>query len=74
MERGLIAQYEADLAALLPLYQPTTEAALIELLELPLTIRGYGSVKEANAEKAAIRRDQLIALIRAGGDAPRLAA
>lgn len=75
MERGLIAQYEADLAALLPLYQPATEAALIELLELPLTIRGYGPVKEANAEKAAIRRDQLIALIRAGGDAaPRMAA
>jgi len=74
MERALIAEYEADLDALLPLLTPATEAALRELLELPLTIRGYGPVKLANAAKAATRRAELIALIRAGGDAPRLAA
>ena len=65
MERALIAQYEADLAEVLPLYRPATEAALRELLELPLTIRGYGPVKEANADKAAKRRAALLAQIRA---------
>ena len=74
MERALIAEYEADLDALLPLWTAATEPALRELLELPLTIRGYGPVKTANAAKAAARRLELIALIRAGGDAPRLAA
>jgi indolepyruvate ferredoxin oxidoreductase len=74
MERALIAQYEADLEALLPLLSSATESALKELAELPLTIRGYGPVKEANAAKAAKRRDELIAIIRAGGAAPRLAA
>ena len=74
MERALIAQYEADLETLLPLLSPATESALKELAELPLTIRGYGPVKEANAAKAAKRRDELIAIIRAGGAAPRLAA
>ena len=65
MERALIAQYEAELAEVLPLYRPATEAALRELLELPLTIRGYGPVKEANADKAAKRRAALLAQIRA---------
>jgi indolepyruvate ferredoxin oxidoreductase len=74
MERALIAQYEADLETLLPLLSPATESAFKELAELPLTIRGYGPVKEANAAKAAKRRDELIAIIRAGGAAPRLAA
>ncbi|MEH7826789.1 indolepyruvate ferredoxin oxidoreductase family protein [Gemmobacter denitrificans] len=75
MERALIAQYERDLDALLPLASPETEALLVELLELPLTIRGFGPVKEANAAKAEKRRAELIAKIRAGGDAaPRKAA
>lgn len=75
MERALIAEYEGDMAALLPLCTPATEPLLRELLELPLTIRGYGPVKTANAEKASRRRADLIAQIRAGGDsAPRLAA
>ena len=74
MERALITQYETDLAEVLPLWRPATEAAIVELLELPLSIRGYGPVKEANAAKAAARRSELLATIRAGGDAPRLAA
>ena len=75
MERALIAQYEADLDALLPLHTPATEGLLRELFALPLTIRGFGPVKQANAEKAAARRGELIAQIRAGGDTPmRMAA
>ena len=74
-ERALIAQYEADLDALLPLLTPATEPLLRELLDLPLSIRGFGPVKEANLTKAATRRAALIARIQAGGDAaPRMAA
>ncbi|MBT9245042.1 indolepyruvate ferredoxin oxidoreductase family protein [Gemmobacter fulvus] len=74
MERALIAQYEADLDMLLPLYTPATAALICEWAELPLTIRGFGPVKDANAAKAAKRRETLLAAIRAGGDVPRMAA
>ncbi len=67
MERALIAQYEADMAEVLPKFGPETREAIIALAELPLTIRGFGPVKEANAAKAEKRREELLAAIRAGG-------
>lgn len=73
-ERALIAQYEADMAEALPRFTPETEAALRELAELPLAIRGYGPVKEAAVERAAQRRAALMAAIRAGGAPVPLAA
>ncbi|MFN4158811.1 MAG: indolepyruvate ferredoxin oxidoreductase family protein [Gemmobacter sp.] len=74
MERDLIAQYETDMAALLPAVTPATLPLIRELAELPLTIRGFGPVKEANAARAAAIRAALLARIRAGGDAAPLAA
>jgi indolepyruvate ferredoxin oxidoreductase len=71
MERGLIAQYEADMAEVLPLATPATMDAVVALAELPLQIRGFGPVKEAAERKAAKRREELLASIRSGG--PRLA-
>ncbi len=67
MERALIRQYEADMAEVLPKLDAATRDAIIALAELPLSIRGFGPVKEANAAKAEKRREELLAAIRAGG-------
>jgi len=67
MERALIAQFESDMKALLPKLGPNTQDALIALAELPLSIRGFGPVKEANERKAAKRREELLSVINAGG-------
>jgi indolepyruvate ferredoxin oxidoreductase len=67
MERGLIRQYQADMAEFLPKAEPETMDALVALAELPLSIRGFGPVKELNARRAAKQREDLIAHLRAGG-------
>ncbi|MCE6952888.1 indolepyruvate ferredoxin oxidoreductase family protein [Cereibacter sphaeroides] len=67
LERRLIAEFEADMAEILPKLRPETMDLGRELARLPLSIRGYGPVKEANATKAAGRREELLAAIRAGG-------
>ncbi|MFP4328689.1 MAG: DUF6537 domain-containing protein, partial [Paracoccaceae bacterium] len=67
MERALIRQYEADMAEALPKVTDATRDAVIALAELPLQIRGFGPVKAANEQKAAKRREELLAAIRAGG-------
>ena len=67
MERSLIRQYEADMAEVLPKLTSETRDAAIALAELPLTIRGFGPVKQKNEEAAAKRREELLATIRAGG-------
>ncbi|MDT8855844.1 indolepyruvate ferredoxin oxidoreductase family protein [Paracoccaceae bacterium Fryx2] len=74
MERGLIAQYEADMAAIRPLLTPANRALAVELAELPLTIRGFGPVMAANAARAAARRTELLAALRAGGAPQAMAA
>ena len=68
MERALIKQYEADMAEVLPRLTDATRDAIVALAGLPLDIRGFGPVKEANEAKAAKRREELLAVIRAGGD------
>ncbi|MEO0390551.1 MAG: indolepyruvate ferredoxin oxidoreductase family protein, partial [Pseudomonadota bacterium] len=67
MERALITQYEADMADVLPQLSPQTHDAIQALAELPLQIRGFGPVKQASEAKAAKRREELLASIRAGG-------
>ncbi|HEX9858059.1 MAG TPA: DUF6537 domain-containing protein, partial [Paracoccaceae bacterium] len=74
MERRLIAEYEADMAEVLAGLTPATEGIARELAELPLTIRGFGPVKAANAAKAAARRLQLLQAFRAGGAPQAMAA
>jgi len=63
MERALIKEYEADMAALTDL-RPDQMDAAVALASLPLDIRGFGPVKEANARKAAKRREELLAALR----------
>jgi indolepyruvate ferredoxin oxidoreductase len=67
MERALIAQYEADMAEVLAKLTPQTRDAVIALALRPLSIRGFGPVKQANAAKAEKRRGELLAVIRSGG-------
>ena len=65
MERALIKEYEADMAEVLRIVRPDTRDAAIALAALPRDIRGFGPVKEANARKAAKRREELLAVLRA---------
>jgi indolepyruvate ferredoxin oxidoreductase len=67
LERALIAQYEADMAEVLAALTPATLGVARELAELPLSIRGFGPLKEAAAKAAATRREALLATFRAGG-------
>ena len=67
MERALIKQYERDMAEVLPKLDDATQDAVVALAGLPLQIRGFGPVKQANEAKAAKRREELLAVIRQGG-------
>ncbi|MDO5614166.1 MAG: indolepyruvate ferredoxin oxidoreductase family protein [Paracoccus sp. (in: a-proteobacteria)] len=73
-ERAAIAEYESDMAELLPKVTPATMATLRELAELPLTIKGYGMIKDDAIAAAAARRAELLAEFRAGGSPMRQAA
>ncbi|MBT0956469.1 indolepyruvate ferredoxin oxidoreductase family protein [Alphaproteobacteria bacterium KMM 3653] len=59
MERELVTQYEADMAKVLNGLSPERMDIAVALAELPLQIKGFGPVKEANAEKAKQRRAEL---------------
>ena len=74
MERALIAQYEADLNAWLPKAASVDRDALVALAELPLSIRGFGPVKEANGAKAALRRAEILQRLASGKTAAAQAA
>ncbi|MEK0163648.1 indolepyruvate ferredoxin oxidoreductase family protein [Phaeobacter sp. A36a-5a] len=74
MERALISQYEADMKEWLPKASHEIMAPLIALAELPLEIRGFGPVKQANETKAAKRREELLAALRQGGSELKTAA
>ncbi len=74
MERALITQYERDMKEVLPLLSEGTRDAILALAELPLSVRGFGPVKSANEATAAKRREELLALIRAGGEPQNQAA
>ena len=74
MERGLIRQYEADVAEVLSKVRPQTMDAAVALAELPLSIRGFGPVKAANVARAEKRREELLAALRDGGSQLRQAA
>ena len=67
MERALIAQYEQDMAEVLPKVTDSTRDAVMALARLPLEIRGFGPVKQRNEAKAAKTREELRSVIRRGG-------
>ncbi|WP_353308167.1 indolepyruvate ferredoxin oxidoreductase family protein [Shimia sp. NS0008-38b] len=66
MERALIAQYEADMKAVIADHGESASDAAVALAELPLQIKGFGPVKVANEAKAAKRREELLLALRHG--------
>ncbi|HSF91623.1 MAG TPA: DUF6537 domain-containing protein, partial [Paracoccaceae bacterium] len=66
LERALIAQYEDDMRTAIANFSPDNSEAVYALAGLPLQIRGFGHVKRASADKAAVRREQLLAQIAQG--------
>ena len=63
MERALIARFEEDLARVLA--DPDVPADLAaQLIALPMDMRGFGPVKDANVRKAAKRREEILAEMR----------
>ncbi len=67
MERALIAEFERDVAVVMPLVTPATQDLILALFELPMQIRGFGPVKQQNVQTVAKRREELLAAIRSGG-------
>jgi indolepyruvate ferredoxin oxidoreductase len=59
-ERALLAQYEADVAALLPRLNARNLSVAVALAELPEKIRGFGHVKEKAMREAAGERKRLL--------------
>ncbi|CRL14436.1 indolepyruvate ferredoxin oxidoreductase family protein [Phaeobacter italicus] len=74
MERALIKQYESDMKEWLPKASPEIMEPLIALAELPLEIRGFGPVKQANEAKGAKRREEILSVLRQGGEPMKTAA
>ena len=60
MERQLIAQYTTQLQQLLPRVHSDNVELVREILALPLSIRGFGHVKERNMRAAQIRQAWLL--------------
>ena len=72
-ERRLIAEYEAILDEIERALSPENHQTAVELARLPLEIRGFGHVKEANLKRAKAREAELLARFRAPSP-PALAA
>ena len=59
LARQLLADYRADIDLALAGWSDANAAVMTELLDLPEHIRGYGAVRERNAETVAGRRAAL---------------
>ncbi len=64
-ERALIGEYEATVAALIAGLESDNHALAVEIAEVPLAMRGFGHVKEANVACAKEREAELLAAFRA---------
>jgi indolepyruvate ferredoxin oxidoreductase len=64
MERQLIAEYDAVLDEIAARLAPQNHAVALELAALPLEIRGFGHIKEANRERAKAKEADLLTRFR----------
>ncbi|MGY6708770.1 MAG: indolepyruvate ferredoxin oxidoreductase family protein [Rhizobiaceae bacterium] len=69
MERALLAQYEDDLELVASRLSPGRAEAAAALLSVPALIRGFGHVKQANAERAKGERQRLLERLNSERDA-----
>jgi indolepyruvate ferredoxin oxidoreductase len=65
MERRLIAEYEDTVETLIAGLDHDKHALALEIAAIPEQIRGFGHVKQANAERAKRREAELLAAYRA---------
>jgi indolepyruvate ferredoxin oxidoreductase len=73
-ERRLIVEYEAVLDELAAGLSPQNHSIAVELAALPLEIRGFGHVKEANLQHAKVKEAELLARFRAAPPPQAIAA
>ncbi|MGH6797920.1 MAG: DUF6537 domain-containing protein, partial [Roseiarcus sp.] len=66
LERRLIAEFEADVAALTQRLTPASHPIAVRVVGAYETIRGYGHVKEASAAEAAKARTSALSELEAG--------
>lgn len=59
MERGLVTEFESEVAALAADLTAQTHARAVDLAELPQMVRGFGPVKEANVAAYRAKRAAL---------------
>ena len=64
-ERRLIGQYEAMIDEIVSRLAPGNHAVAVELASLPLEIRGFGHIKEANLALAKAKEANLLNRLRA---------
>lgn len=64
LERQMIADFEALLAEIAASLSPANHATAVELALLPLDVKGYGYVKDANYVKAKAREEVLVRRLR----------
>ncbi|MGC2412156.1 MAG: DUF6537 domain-containing protein, partial [Stellaceae bacterium] len=73
-ERHLVGEYEALLDEIAAALSPENHATAIELAALPLEIRGFGHIKEANLQRAKAKEADLLARFRSPSAPHALAA
>ncbi len=73
MERQLIADYESQLVEIADNLSADNHAAAVQLASLPMRMRGFGHVKEANVKAAKACETDLIATFRDPSRAPQAA-
>ena len=61
-ERFLIKQYFEDIDLVLKSINSKNISLAVQIASIPEIIRGYGHVKEANINKALIKREELLKL------------
>ena len=64
-ERALIGEYEATVETLIAGLESDNHGLAVEIAEVPLAMRGFGHVKEANIACAKEREAELLAAFRA---------
>ncbi|MBL9010064.1 MAG: indolepyruvate ferredoxin oxidoreductase family protein [Alphaproteobacteria bacterium] len=74
LERRLIAEFEALAAELIAGLTPSNLALATRIAALPMEMKGYGYIKDANVETAKVKEKALLARFRAGEAAGQLQA
>lgn len=74
MERALIDDYEKRMLRIIDKLGPANHSLAIEIASVPATIRGFGHVKERNAQAAAALVERLMAKFERTDPSPRTTA